>query len=111
MGNDKTASSLDWNVNDKRIVTKIAPGVVKTICKSKTTGNVWEYTMTFNSRGVVIRSKANGAESVETYKYIDIFLIFGILQLLYRRGVHSEGVWRVVSQTGVESFVEALGNR
>lgn len=83
----------DWNVNDKRIVTKIAPGVVKTICKSKSTGSVWEYTMTFNTRGVVIRSKANGAESVETYK----------------RGVHSEGVWRVVSQTGMESFVEALG--
>ena len=112
MGNDKTASSLDWNVNDKRIVTKIAPGVVKTICKSKTTGNVWEYTMTFNSRGVVIRSKANGAESMETYKYIaSILIILGIKLFLFRRGVHSEGVWRVVSQTGVESFVEALGNR
>lgn len=83
----------DWNVDDKRIVTKIAPGVVKTVCKSKTTGSVWEYTMSFNSRGVVIRSKANGAESVETYK----------------RGVHTEGVWRVVSQTGVDSFAEALG--
>ena len=55
-------------MDDKRIVTKLAPGVVKTICKSKTTGSVWEYTMSFNSRGVVIRSKANGAESVETYK-------------------------------------------
>ena len=109
--NDKTFSSLDWNVNDKRIVTKIAPGVVKTICKSKTTGNVWEYTMTFNSRGVVIRSKANGAESMETYKYIaSILIILGIKQFLFRRGVHSEGVWRVVSQTGLESFVEALGN-
>ena len=55
-------------MDDKRIVTKLAPGVVKTICKSKTIGSVWEYTMSFNSRGVVIRSKANGAESVETYK-------------------------------------------
>jgi len=83
----------DWNVNDKRIVTKIAPGIVKTICKSKTTGNTWEYTMFFNDRGVVFRSKANEAEATECYK----------------RGVHSEGVWRVVSQTGLESFAEALG--
>ena len=59
----------DWNVNDKRIVTKIAPGIVKTICKSKTTGNTWEYTMFFNDRGVVFRSKANEAEATECYKW------------------------------------------
>merc|ERR1711892_1165315 len=38
-------SEPSWNVDDKRVTTKVASGCYKTVCKSKKDGTIWEFTM------------------------------------------------------------------
>ena len=58
----------EWNICEKRVVTKVGPGSVKVVCKSKKTGKVWDYTMCFTDRGCVIKTCVDGAECTEHYK-------------------------------------------
>ena len=55
-------------MSEKRVVTKVGPGSVKVVCKSKKTGKVWDYTMCFTDRGCVIKTCVDGAECTEHYK-------------------------------------------
>jgi len=83
----------EWNICEKRVVTKVGPGSVKVVCKSKKTGKVWDYTMCFTDRGCVIKTCVDGAECTEHYK----------------RGCDMEGSWRTVACTGAEAHGAALG--
>ena len=58
----------EWNVADKRITTKIGPGVLKTVCKSKKNGKVWDWTVTFSDSGLTIETNAGGFKATEYYK-------------------------------------------
>ena len=59
---------LEWKINDKRITTKVGPGMIKTICKDKKTGKTWEYNLCFQDKCVKINSKVGSVESHEVYK-------------------------------------------
>ena len=63
-----THTLLEWNICDKRITTKTAPGVITTVIKNTKTGMVWQYTMAFNDRGVTFDSKAGDVKCTEYYK-------------------------------------------
>ena len=58
----------EFHMSEKRVVTKVGPGSVKVVCKSKKTGKVWDYTMCFTDRGCVIATNVGGAECTERYK-------------------------------------------
>lgn len=83
----------DWNLSDKRITTKIAPGVYKTVCKDKKKGKVWDWTTTITQTGLVIETNAGGFKALETYK----------------RGCDMSGTWKTVAFTGGEGYASALG--
>jgi len=83
----------EWKINDKRITTKVGPGMIKTICKDKKTGKTWEYNLCFQDKCVKINSKVGSVESHEVYK----------------RMADTEGKWRPVSNVGAESYADALG--
>jgi len=83
----------EFNMSEKRVVTKVGPASAKVVCKSKKTGKVWDYTMCFTDRGCVIKTCVDGAECTEHYK----------------RGCDMEGSWRTVACTGAEAHGAALG--
>jgi len=83
----------EWKINDKRITTKVGPGMVKTVCKDKKTGKTWDYTLCFTEKGCKIQSKYGNTECQEVYK----------------RGADVEGTWKPVSNTGACAFADALG--
>lgn len=83
----------DWNFSDKRITTKTAPGVYKTVCKDKKKGKVWDWTTTVTATGLTIETNAGGFKALETYK----------------RGVDMSGMWKTVAYTGGEGYASALG--
>jgi len=83
----------EWNVSDKRITTKIGPGVLKTVCKSKKNGKVWDWTVTFSDRGLTIETNAGGNKATEYYK----------------RGCDFSGNWRTVAFTNGDGYCAALG--
>ena len=58
----------EWNVSDKRITTKLGPGVLKTVCKNKKTGKTWDWTLTFSDTGAIIETNAGGNKATEYYK-------------------------------------------
>jgi len=86
-------SEPSWNVDDKRVTTKVAPGCYKTVCKSKKDGTIWEFTMSYNDLGFSVSVKAGGLEASEFYKRVP----------------DMEGTWRVVTQCGMENYLSALG--
>ena len=57
----------EWNISDKRITTKIGPGVMKTVCKNKN-GKVWDWNITFSDTGVTLETNAGGNKATEYYK-------------------------------------------
>jgi len=83
----------EWNISEKKLTTKIAPGVLKNVGKNNKTGKVMEYTMSFTDHGVVINSSVGNVTATEYYK----------------RGVDVVGTWRTVSCTGAEAHGSALG--
>merc|ERR1719219_432940 len=83
----------DWNLSDKRITTKLGPGVFKTVCRSKKDGKVWDWTLTFSDAGLTVETNAGGFKATEYYK----------------RGCDMSGTWRTVSYTGGEGYAAALG--
>jgi len=92
-GKEYCYERADWNICDKRMTTITAPGVMTTVSKNPKTGLVWEYSMTFNDRGVTINSKAGNVKCTETYK----------------RMLNVVGTWRTVSCSGAEAHGAALG--
>merc|ERR1719483_1444507 len=85
--------NLAWNVDDKRVTTKVAPGCYKTVCKSKKDGTIWEFTISFNDLGFSVIVKAGGLEASEFYKRVP----------------DREGTWRVVTQCGMVNYLSAFG--
>jgi len=83
----------EWNVSDKRITTKLGPGVLKTVCKNKKTGKSWDWTLTFSDTGAIIETNAGGNKATEYYK----------------RGCDFSGVWKTVAYTGGDGYCAALG--
>jgi len=83
----------EWNVSDKRITTRVAPGVLKTVCKSKKDGKVWDWTCTFTDTGLTIETNAGGCKATEYYK----------------RGCDFSGHWTTVAYSGGEGYCAALG--
>eukprot|EP00090_Calanus_glacialis_P019700 TRINITY_DN3020_c0_g1_i1.p1 TRINITY_DN3020_c0_g1~~TRINITY_DN3020_c0_g1_i1.p1 ORF type:complete len:442 (+),score=134.66 TRINITY_DN3020_c0_g1_i1:166-1326(+) len=82
-----------WNVEDKRITTKLGPGCIKTVCKGKKDGKTWEFTLNFNDWGFSCTVKSGGLEATECYKRVpDV-----------------EGTWRMVSHCGMENYLSAFG--
>merc|ERR1712227_672483 len=86
-------TDMSFGMNDKRITTKVGPGMIKTICKDKKTAKTWEYNLCFQDKCVKINSKVGSVESHEVYK----------------RMADTEGKWRPVSNVGAESYADALG--
>jgi len=86
-------SAPDWNVDDKRVTTKTAPGCFTTVCRSKKDGKVSEWMMTFTDCGMSVDIKVGGLEGSETYK----------------RVADIEGTWRPVAHSGMESYLRCLG--
>jgi len=86
-------SAPDWNVDDKRVTTKTAPGCFTTVCRSKKDGKVSEWMMTFTDCGMNVDIKVGGLEGSETYK----------------RVADIEGTWRPVAHSGMESYLRCLG--
>lgn len=83
----------DFNVDDKRVTTKTAPGCFTTVCKSKKDGKVTEWSMKFTETGMSVHIKMEGIEATECYKRVpDI-----------------EGTWRMVAQSGMENYLASLG--
>ena len=85
---------LEWNVFDKRITTKLGPGVFKTVSRNTKTGKILEFQITFNDTGLTIESQCGAAKSTETYT----------------RGMDIEGKWKTVSCVGAEANGAALGD-
>lgn len=83
----------EWNIADKRITTKIGPGVLKTVCKSKKNGKVWEWTSTFSDAGLTFETNAGGFKATEYYK----------------RGCDFSGHWTTLVYTGADGYCAALG--
>merc|ERR1712002_354008 len=83
----------EWKVCDKRITTKLGPGVFKTVSRNTKTGKILEFTLTFNDTGVTIESQCGAAKCTE----------------VYTRGVDVEGKWTTVSCIGAEANGAALG--
>jgi len=83
----------EWNVFDKRITTKLGPGVFKTVSRNTKTGKILEFQITFNDTGLTIESQCGAAKSTETYT----------------RGMDIEGKWKTVSCVGAEANGAALG--
>jgi len=82
-----------WNMDEKRVTTKTGPGCFTTVSRSKKDGKTWEMNWVFNDFGICISSKMAATEASEVYKRVpDI-----------------EGTWRMVTQCGMENFLDALG--
>merc|ERR1711970_1142774 len=86
-------SQPEWNVDDKRVTTKTAPGCFTTVCRAKKDGKVYEWSITFTESGMGVDIKAGAIEAEETYKRVADF----------------EGTWRVVAHSGMESYLRCLG--
>ena len=80
-------------MDEKRVTTKTGPGCFTTVSRSKKDGKTWEMNWVFNDFGICISSKMAATEASEVYKRVpDI-----------------EGTWRMVTQCGMENFLDALG--
>merc|ERR1712179_764682 len=86
-------SAPDWNVDDKRVTTKTAPGCFTTVCRAKKDGKVSEWSMTITDCGMNVHIKVGGLEAEETYK----------------RVADVEGTWRPVAHSGMDSYLRCLG--
>merc|ERR1712156_323062 len=82
-----------FNVDEKRITTKVGPGCFKTISKSKKDGKSYEWTVSFNDNGFSNCVKAGGLEATECY----------------RRLPDIDGTWRMAAVTGMENYLAACG--
>jgi len=82
-----------YDLDEKRVSTRVGPGVYKTLCKNKKNGKTWEFTLSFNEIGFAVHVKAGGLEANECWKRLpDI-----------------EGTWRMVAEAGIEQYMAAIG--
>merc|ERR1712198_244337 len=80
-------------VEETRVLTKIAPGEYKMICKSKTTGKVVEKEYIFTENAFTMVAKVAGIKAT----------------VFYKRCPDVEGIWKVVTKEGEGSFIDACG--
>merc|ERR1712198_600796 len=75
-------------VEETRVLTKIAPGEYKMICKSKTTGKVVEKEYIFTENAFTMVAKVAGIKAT----------------VFYKRCPDVEGIWKVVTKEGEGSL-------
>merc|ERR1712198_645928 len=80
-------------VEETRVLTKIAPSEYKMICKSKTTGKVVEKEYIFTENAFTMVAKVAGIKAT----------------VFYKRCPDVEGIWKVVTKEGEGSFIDACG--
>jgi len=86
-------SQPEWNVDDKRVTTKTAPGCFTTVCRVKKDGAVSQWSITFTESGMGVDIKVGAVEASECYK----------------RVADIEGTWRPVAHSGMENYLRCLG--
>lgn len=82
-----------WQVDETRVMTRVSPGVLKMVCKSRKDGRVTNITVNISEWGVTEVVESSGVSCT----------------IKFRRMPDIEGTWKAAAISGLEGYLEALG--
>jgi len=82
-----------WKVDETRVMTRVSPGVLQLVCKSKKDGRIMTATINISEYGITEVVESGGLSCT----------------IKLRRMPDIEGTWKAVATSGMQGYFEALG--